>query len=82
MEKIYVVFRKLYQYPDINVDRVSGFFTDLEKAQITANQMEKAFKHFNNRDTYDGVCFYVDEIEHDSCDCIVNWDDVKDEYID
>ena len=79
-DRVYVVIRKLYKYPDISVDRVSGFFTDLEKAQITANQMETAFKHFNSRDAYDGVCFYVDKIDRDPSDCIVNWEDVRDEY--
>ena len=79
-DRVYVVIRKLYKYPDIRVERVSGFFIDYERAQITADRMKYAFESVVKRDTYDAVYFYVDEIEQDTFDTIINWEDVRDEY--
>lgn len=79
-DMVYVVIRKLYKYPDISVERVSGFFIDCERAQITADMMKYAFESAVKRDTYDAVYFYVDEIEQDTFDQIINWEDVRDEY--
>ena len=42
--------------------------------------MEFAFKLAVKRDTYNAVYFYVDEIEQDTFDPIINWEDVRDEY--
>ena len=63
---VYVVIRKLYSLNSTEVDRVSGFFLDEDKAHETALRMQEEFDASDEKEYYEGgSSFIVDEITQD-----------------